>query len=163
MINAAMVKELNAQINAELYSAYLYLAMAAWFEADNWPGFAHWMKVQAKEEQEHAMKIYEYVNDRGGRVVLDAIEAPASKWKDAHAAFEAVLKHERHVTSLIHKLVAVADKLKDTATSIFLQWFVNEQVEEEKNADELVQILARIKGSPNGLFMLDRQLGKRED
>jgi len=161
-LSKKMEKALNDQINAELYSSYLYQAMAADFQAKNWKGFAHWMRVQAGEEQGHAMKFAKYVEDRLGRVTLRAIEAPPAEWATPLAAFEAVAEHEAKVTSLINKLVELAAAEKDNATSILLQWFVTEQVEEEANADEIVQKLRLIKDSVHGLFMLDSILGQRK-
>jgi len=133
MISKKIEKALNKQINAELYSAYLYLSMVAYFESVNLPGFANWMKVQTQEELMHAMKIYDFVNERGGRVVLKAIEAPPTEWDSPLDAFEATYKHEQKVTGLINNLVNLAIEEKDHATSSFLQWFVNEQVEEESS------------------------------
>ncbi len=152
---------INKQINAELYSAYLYLAMAAYFESLNLSGFATWMKLQAKEEQEHAMKFYHYLVERGGRVLLDTIQKPQSEWKSPLDAFEAVLSHEQHVSSLIYNLVDVAKAEKDYATEVMLQWFVSEQVEEEANAASIVERLKMVKDSTNGLLMVDKTLGKR--
>jgi ferritin len=152
MIGKKMLDALNEQINAELYSAYLYQAMAAQFEADNLKGFAHWMDVQAKEEQNHARKIYEFLVDRGGRVALKAIAAPP---EESYA-------HEQKVTGLIHNLVDLARAEKDHAAEVFLAWFVTEQVEEEANASEIVERLKLLKDHAQGLFMLDAHLGKRE-
>jgi ferritin len=162
MIKGTIEKAINDQINAELYSAYLYLSMSAYFEGTNLPGFAHWMSLQAKEEQEHAMKFYNFVFERGGKVTLASIEAPPVKWKSPLDVFESAYKHEVKVTGLIHKLVALARSEKDVATENFLMWYVDEQVEEEAHADAIVQRLKLIKDSANGLFMLDRQLSERE-
>jgi len=162
MISKTMVQAVNGQINAELYSSYLYLSMAAWFETQNLRGFAKWMRVQAKEEHAHAMKFFEYVVERGGTVALEAIEAPPAKWTSPLAAFEATLKHEQKVTALIDALAGVAEKEKDRASTIFLQWFISEQVEEEANATQIVETLKMIKESVGGLFQLDHHLGKRE-
>lgn len=161
MLSKKMEEALNKQVNAELYSSYLYLAMAADFEAKNLPGFAHWLEVQAKEENGHAMKFYEYINDRRGRVKLAAIAAPPAEWASPLAAFEAVLAHEQKVTGLINDLVELAAKEKDTATGVFLQWFVTEQVEEEKTADAIVAQLKMIGDKGHGLIMLDRALAQR--
>ena len=161
MLSKKMLDALNAQINAELYSSYLYLAMAAQFEADNLKGFGRWMQVQAQEEHAHAMKMYSYVNSRGGRVTLTQIAAPPAKWASPLAAFEAVLKHEQKVTKAIGKLVEVARADVDNATEVFLQWFVTEQVEEEASAGDVVEKLRMIKGAPQGLLMLDGMLGGR--
>jgi ferritin len=162
MIGKKMLDALNEQINAELYSAYLYQAMAAQFEADNLKGFAHWMDVQAKEEQNHARKIYEFLVDRGGRVALKAIAAPPVEWKSPLQIFEESYAHEQKVTGLIHNLVDLARAEKDHAAEVFLAWFVTEQVEEEANASEIVERLKLLKDHAQGLFMLDAHLGKRE-
>jgi len=162
MIKGTVEKAINEQINAELYSAYLYLSMSAYFEDQNLPGFAHWMSLQAKEEQEHAMKFYRFVFERGGRVTLAAIDAPQTEWKSPLDVFESAYKHELKVTALIHDLVALSRSEKDFATENFLMWYVDEQVEEEAHADAIVQKLKRIKDSINGMFMLDRELSGRE-
>jgi len=161
MLSKKMEAALNKQVNAELFSSYLYLAMAADFEARNLPGIAHWLRAQAREENGHGMKFYGYINDRRGRVTLAAIAAPQAEWASPLAAFEAVLGHEEKVTGLINNLVALAAEEKDNATSVLLQWFVTEQVEEEKNADAIVQQLKMIGDSPHGLIMLDRALAQR--
>lgn len=161
MLSKKLEGALNKQIVAELYSAYLYLSMSAYFHSLNFGGFANWMRVQAMEESTHAMKIFDYVNERGGRVVVDAIEKPATKWSSPLAAFEAVLKHEQKVTGLINKLADLAVKERDHATQNFLQWFVAEQVEEEASADEIVQKLKLVGKDGGGLFMVDRELGQR--
>lgn len=161
MLSEKMEKALNSQINAELYSAYMYLAMAAYFEQNNLSGFANWMRVQFQEEQMHAMKLFDYVFERGGKVTLTAIEAPPSQWKSPQDVFEATLEHEQKVTGLIDDLVRLACDLKDTATEIFLQWYVTEQVEEEDSAGRILNWLTMSGGSPQALFMLDRELGQR--
>jgi ferritin len=162
MISKKMQDALNKQINAELYSAYLYLAMAAEFESQNLKGMARWMEVQAKEETSHAKKLYDFVNDRGGRVALKAIDAPPSEWKTPAAAFQAAYEHEQKVSAMINDLVDVARSEKDKAAEVMLAWFVDEQVEEEATASEVAEKLKMIKESANGLFMLDSVLGKRE-
>jgi ferritin len=162
VIGKKMLDALNEQINAELYSAYLYQAMAAQFEADNLRGFAHWMDVQAREEQNHARKIYDFLVDRGGRVVLKSIAAPPAEWKSALMAFEDSYAHEQKVTGLIHRLVDLARAENDHAAEVFLAWFVTEQVEEEANASQIVEKLKMIKDQPQGLLMLDAQLAGRE-
>jgi ferritin len=161
MISKKMEKALNDQINAELYSAYLYLSMSAYFEAENLPGFAKWMRIQWQEEVMHGLKIYDYVNERGGRVTLKSIDEPPAKWKSPLDVFQSTYKHEQVVTGRINDLVTQAVAEKDHATNVFLQWFVTEQVEEEKSADEIVQKLKRISDVPGGLFMLDKELGQR--
>ena len=161
MINKKMEEALNEQVNAELYSAYLYLSMESYFKSLNLNGFANWMRVQTQEEMIHAMKIYDFINGRGGRVILKAIEGPPIEWDSPLAVFEAVYAHEQKVTGLINELVNLAIKEKDHATSTFLQWFVNEQVEEESSADEVVKQLKMMESAPGGMFMLDRELGQR--
>ena len=162
MISKKMEKALNDQINAELCSAYLYLSMSAYFEAENLPGFANWMRIQWQEEVMHALKIYDYVNDRGGRVTLKSIDGPPTKWKSPLDVFQATYKHEQVVTGRINGLVTQAVVEKDHAANAFLQWFVTEQVEEEKSADEIVQKLKRISDVPGVVFMLDKELGQRQ-
>ncbi len=161
MLSERLEAALNEQINAELYSSYLYLSMAAYFSSINLTGFGRWMEGQAIEEQIHAMKFYQYVNERGGRVVLKAIDGPPTEWASPAAAFEDVLKHEQLVTGLINKLVDLAIEERDHATNNFLQWFVAEQVEEEASADEVVQKMRLMGDSKGPLFMLDRELGQR--
>jgi len=162
MLSNKMEQELNNQINAEMYSAYLYLAMSSYFEDQNLSGFANWTYIQAQEEMSHAMKIYRYVNERGGRVKLAAIEEPPNEWKDAIAVMEQVYEHEQKVTSLINNLVNIARDEKDHATDNMLQWFVAEQVEEEANADEILQQLKMVEGKGYGLMMIDRELKQRQ-
>jgi ferritin len=161
MINKKMVKAINDQINAELYSSYLYLSMSAYFDSINLKGCSSWMRVQAMEEQAHTKKFYDYLTSRGGRVVLTEIAAPPSEWKSPLAVFEHVLEHEQMVTGRINDLVDLAIKLKDHATNSFLGWFVDEQVEEEESADEILQSLKLNKNNPSGLFMIDKELGQR--
>jgi len=161
MISKKMEEALNGQLNAELYSAYLYLSMAAYFESADLAGFANWMRVQNAEEQFHAMKFYDYIIERGGRVILRPIEAPPSDWDSPLAVFEATLTHEQKVTGLINDLVDVARGQKDNASEIFLQWFVNEQVEEEDNVSKVLGQLKLIKDSPQALFMMDKEMGQR--
>ncbi len=161
MLSKAIEKALNEQLNAELYSAYLYLSMAAWFESQNLPGFATWMRIQHREETGHGMKFFGFVTERRGRVTLAAIEAPAKDWKSPLAAFEAALEHEQYITGRIGDLVNLAVKEKDHATNAFLQWFVNEQVEEEASVDKIVQMLKRAEKSAGAMLMLDHELGKR--
>ncbi len=162
MIKKTVEKAINNQINAELYSAYLYLSMSAYFEAKNLSGFAHWMNVQAQEEVNHALKFYNYIFERGGNVTLKSIDGPPAEWKSPLDVFESIYKHEVKVTGLIHNLVHLARSEKDVATENFLMWYIDEQVEEESSADEIVQKLKLIKESPQGLFMIDRELAQRE-
>jgi ferritin len=161
MLNESIEEALNKQINAELYSAYLYLSLASYFESINLTGFSNWLKVQTQEELTHAMKIYNYVNNQGGRAILSAIDGPPTQWSSPLAAFEEVYRHEQKVTGLINNLVNLAIAEKDHATNNFLQWFVSEQVEEEASASSIVQKLKLIKDAPGGLFMLDRELAQR--
>jgi ferritin len=161
MMKKKMEEALNKQVNAELYSSYLYLSMAAYFESINLKGFSNWMTVQAQEELVHAMKFYRYLIERGGRVSLTTIEGPETEWKSALDAFEHVSRHEQKVTDLINKLVDLALKESDHATNSFLQWFVDEQVEEESSAGAVVQKLRLAGESPGGLFMLDNEFGQR--
>jgi ferritin len=156
-----MREALNKQLNAEIYSAYLYLSMSAYFQSVNLSGFANWMRVQWQEELAHGLKFYDYVNERGGRVVLQAVEAPPSEWDSPLAVFEHVYEHEQKVTGMINKLVDLAVETKDHATNNFLQWFVSEQVEEEASADEVLQKVKRVGDDPSGLFMIDQELGQR--
>ena len=161
MISKKMEKALNGQVNAELYSSYLYLSMESWFKSKNLNGFANWMRVQAQEEMSHAMKFYDFIDERGGRIVLKAIDGPPTEWDSPLAVFEAVYEHEQKVTGLINDLVDLSIKEKDHATNGFLQWFVSEQVEEEASADAAVQQLKMVESAPGGMFMLDRELGRR--
>ncbi len=162
MISKIMQDAINEQIKNELYSAYLYLAMSAYFEERNLAGFASWLRVQASEEQEHAMKFYDYLHDRGGQVVLKAIEQPPAEWKTNLEVFEQVLEHEQKVTSLINKLYEQALKENDYPSQIMLQWFINEQVEEEKNASQIIENLKLIDARGTAVLMLDHDLGKRK-
>ncbi len=161
MISKKMQDALNEQVNAELYSAYLYLSMEAFFRSKNLNGFANWMKVQTQEEMAHVMKIYGFIDERGGRIRLKAIEGPPTEWATPLAVFEAVLEHEQKVTGLVNDLVDLAIKEKDHATNSFLQWFVSEQVEEEASADAAIQQLKMVESAPGGMFMFDRELGQR--
>jgi ferritin len=161
MLKKKMLKALNDQINAEMFSSYLYLSMESYFQSISLTGFAAWMRAQVQEEMMHAMKFYDFVNERGGKVTLEAIAKPESVWASPLDAFEAILKHEQHVTSLINDLVDLAIAEKDHATNNFLQWFVSEQVEEEASVGGIVEKLRLIKDNPSGLFMMDNELGKR--
>ena len=163
MLGKKMEKALNGQVNAELYSSYLYLSMAANFAAQNWVGAAKWMRVQAGEEFKHAMRIYDFILACNSKVVLEPIAKPPTQWPTLLAAFEAAYAHEQKVTGLINGLVELAEDEKDHASEAFLQWFVNEQVEEEANALHIVQQLRLIGDSKGSLFMLDHQLGKRAE
>ncbi len=161
MISKAVERAFNDQLAAETYSAYLYWSMSAALEEMQMPGFAHWMRVQAQEEMAHAMKFYRHLVERGGRVKLGAIAAPPTDWESPAKMFEDVLKHERHVTSLIHKLVETAAQEKDYAAGVFLQWFVSEQVEEEAAAELVLVKIRMVQDSQGGLYMLDKEMGQR--
>lgn len=161
-ISERMVEALNKQINAEIYSAYLYLSMAAFFESKNLKGFANWMKVQWQEELSHAMKIFEFVNERSGRVKLYSIKEPQHEWSSPLEVFKNVYNHEVEVTRRIHELVELAMAEKDYATLNFLQWFVKEQVEEEASALEILEKLKLIADDKVALMMLDGELSKRK-
>lgn len=161
MLSKRMEDALNEQINAEIWSAYLYLSMSAYFEADNLPGFANWMKIQWQEELSHATKFFDYVTERGGRVILKPIAAVKTDWTDSTEVFAETLEHEKHVSALINNLVNIAVEEKDHATNNMLQWFVAEQVEEEAAAEEILNQLKRNAGFGHGIIMLDRELGTR--
>jgi len=161
MIDPKMEKALNKQIVAEFYSAYLYLSMAAYFDAQGLAGFAQWMRSQFQEEQAHAFKMFNYVAERGGRVKLGEIDAPPSDWSSPLEVFEETLKHEQKVTGLINELVDLALDLSDHATDNFLRWFVTEQVEEEDSVDKVLSQLKLVGDNGQGLMMLDRELGAR--
>ena len=154
---------LNEQIRAELHSAYLYLAMSAHFSEANFDGFAHWMKLQATEEVEHAMKLYEHVLRSGGHIELKAVEAPPKKFGSPLSIFEAALAHEMKITAMIHDLFDLAREKDAYATELELQWFVNEQVEEEENAGRAVEQLKMAGDSTAALLMLDHRFGERAD
>jgi ferritin len=161
MIGKAMQDAMNEQVNKEFFSSYLYLSMAAYFENKNLTGFAHWMRLQADEEREHAMKFYNFIIDAGGRVELKQIDAPETDWKSNLQVAEQVAEHEAKVTASIHNLYEVALKEKDYAAQVMLQWFISEQVEEEKNAAELVAKLKLIEERGTAVLMLDHRLAKR--
>jgi ferritin len=161
MINKKMEKAINDQINWELYSSYLYLSMSAYFESVNLKGFSSWMRVQSMEEITHFKRFYDFLLARGGRVILSEIKSPPAKWKSPLATFEDVLKHEQHVTRRINNLVDLSLQLRDHATNSFLQWFVDEQVEEESSVDEVIQSLKLNESNPGGLFMIDKELAQR--
>ena len=161
MLNSKIEKAFNEQLNAELYSAYMYYSMAAYFESVNLAGFANWMIIQFQEEQFHASKFYRHINERGGRVLLTAIESPTTEWDSPLVVFEATLAHEQKVTGLINGLADMAMEQKDHASMSFLQWFVSEQVEEEDNVGTILGRLKLLKESPQAIFMLDRELARR--
>lgn len=161
MLDKKIEDAFNDQMIYEMFSANIYMSMATWFDSMNLAGFANWMKVQYQEEMFHAMKFYGFINERGGRVIIKAIDAPPTEWDSPLAAFENALEHERIVTGRIGDLVAMAAEEKDHASVNFLQWFVGEQVEEESSVDAVVQQLTLAAGAPGAMFMLDRELGAR--
>ncbi len=161
MIEKRMQDEINKQINEELFSAYLYQSMSAYFEDLNLKGFAAWFTFQSKEEMMHANKFYNFLVERGGRIELEAIEKPQKEWDSPLAAFEAAYEHEKHITSRINEMIDVAEEIKDRPSISMLQWFIDEQVEEEASVDEYVQLLKMIGNENKGIFMIDRELARR--
>jgi ferritin len=161
MLSKAVHEAISDQVKSEISSAYLYLGMSAFCESENLPGFARWLRLQWEEELGHAMKLFDYVHERGGMVALQAIEKPQSKWKSPLDVFEQVLAHEQKVTASINKVYEVAVREKDYPTQIELQWFIKEQVEEEKHASEIIELMKLAGTSGPSLVMLDRQLGAR--
>lgn len=162
MLSQGIQDAINDQIHHELHSAYVYLSMSAYLEAANFTGFAQWMRMQAREEVNHGMKLFDYVNDRNGRVTLKALEQPPVNFKSALDVFEHALEHEKKVTSMIHSLYALATKENDYATQVALQWFINEQVEEEATATKVVDRLKIAGNDGAALLLLDRELGSRQ-
>jgi ferritin len=163
MLGKAIQDAMNEQIKNEFYAAYQYLAMAAYCDSISLPGFAHWMRAQSLEETEHAMKFYDFILDRNGQVVLQAIEEPVVEFGSPLEVFERALEHEQQVTAMINDLYGLAVRENDYASQTFLQWFVVEQVEEEKNAGGVVETLKMIGDKSEALFLLDRELGRREN
>mgnify|MGYP001066703062 CR=1 FL=1 len=161
MLSKAVQDAINEQVKDELYSAYLYLAMDAYFESMSLPGFAAWMRAQSQEEVAHAMKLFDFINERGGRVELQAIEQPPVDFDSPRDVFEATYEHEQKVTALIHDLYEVALEENDYAAQVMLHWFIDEQVEEEAGVSQILDTLERIGDSEQGLIMLDRELGQR--
>jgi ferritin len=161
MIGKKMQDAMNSQLQAEMYSACLYLSMSAYCASINLKGFANWLRLQSREEQEHAMKFFNHLIDRSGKVSLGAIEQPPLEFQSPRTLFEHVLDHEKKITERIHKLYETAMSEKDYASQTFLQWFISEQVEEEARATEYVEKLKMIGESSNAIFMLDKELGKR--
>jgi ferritin len=162
MLSKTIQDAMNEQIKNELYSAYLYLSMAAHFESTNLPGFAHWMKIQATEEVKHSMKFFEYIVDRGGKVSLKAIDQPTTDFKTTLDIFKLAYKHEQKVTGMIHKLYEMSLKENDYPTQVMLQWFIKEQVEEEKSAEGIIEQLKMAGDSSAALLMADRQFAQRK-
>jgi ferritin len=161
MLTPKMQKALNTHLNEEFYSSYLYLSMAAYFEAKNLKGFANWFRIQTQEEHVHGMKFFDFILQKGSKVTLSQINTPKIEWKDIKEIFSDTLKHEQKITGLINKLIEIAMQEKDFATNNFLQWFVTEQVEEEANVEEIIQKIEMIGDNKSGLYMLDNELGAR--
>ena len=161
MISEKLEKAFNDQINKELYSEYLYLSMQAYFERLNLKGFVNWMNVQVQEEHAHAMGMFNYVHERGGKVELEAIDKPQVEWNSPLHVFEEVLKHEEFVTSRSNALMDVAEEVKDRAALSFLDWYLKEQVEEESNVGGVLATLKLIKDDAKALLMLDKELAAR--
>jgi ferritin len=161
MFGEAIQDAMNEQMKNEFYAAYQYLSMAAYCESENLPGFAHWMRAQAREETEHAMKFYDFILGRNGRVVLQAIEGPVVEFGSPLEVFERALEHEQKVTAMINDLYGLAVRENDYASQTFLQWFVTEQVEEEKNTGDVVETLKMIGDKSEALFLFDRELARR--
>lgn len=161
MISKKVQQAFNSQLNEELYSSYLYLSMAAHFEAKNLKGFAHWFRLQSQEEYGHAIKFFSFILQKGGKVSLTQIGAPKNEWNSIAEVFTDTLAHEQKITSLINGLVEVSMEEKDYAAHTFLQWFVTEQVEEEANVEEIIQKIEMIGDNKSGLFLLDNELGSR--
>lgn len=162
-MNEKIYKALNEQIKHEFYSSYLYLSIASYFENIPLDGFSKWFRKQAQEEHEHAMKIYNYINDRNMQVDLQAIDRPTHKFNSIKEAFELALAHEQKVTHWIYQIYDMAVAEKDHATHVFLQWFITEQVEEEKNANDNVDLINLIGDDKGALLVMDQTLGKRTD
>jgi ferritin len=161
MLNEKIVNALNKQINEEIFSAYLYMSMSSYCSSVGLEGFAHWMNIQHQEELFHATKLYNYVINRGGRAILEAVEKPKSDWESALDIIESTKKHEQHITGCINSLITLSNEEKDHATSSFLKWFIDEQVEEEANAEAVLNKLKLTKGEANALFMIDKELSAR--
>lgn len=161
MLSEKMAKALNDQIKEELFSAHLYLSMAAWFKSQNYNGFSSWMINQFKEEQAHAQKFYGYIHDRGNVVKLKGLDDPKTEWKSPLDVYEDAFKHEQYITGKINELYEMAVAENDRATQVFLDWFVTEQVEEEASVDEYVQLLKMVGDKPQGVFMVNAQAGQR--
>lgn len=161
MLNETVHRELNRQLNMELSASHTYLAMAGYFEGLTLPGFAHWFMVQSREEREHALRIYNYLNDRGASINLSALPEPRNEYGSVLEVIETALEHEQKVTASIHSIYKLAGEYQDYATQSLLKWYIDEQVEEEKNADELIQRLKLVGGAGTGLFMLDAELARR--
>jgi len=162
MISSNVTEALNQQLNEEFYSSYIYLSMAAFFESKNLVGMANWMKIQTQEEYAHAIKFYDFINSTGQKVVLKEIKAPQVDWDTPQAVFETTLEHEKYITDCINKLARLADDENDYATKNFLNWFIDEQVEEVATVDDILQRFKLIGDDKPGLFWLDKELAERQ-
>lgn len=163
MLAPTVNNALNEQLNAEFYSAWLYLSMASWCMEQNWDGFAHWLALQSREEEEHGLKILRYINDRNGKIQLGEIGSPNNDWGSLQTVFEAALAHEQEVTQNINLLVDLAASEHDRGTVVFLDWFVLEQIEEEKQVDDILRHLVSFAGKQGPTLLLDTELSKRVD
>ena len=161
MLNKKIEEALNEQINAEMWSAYLYLSMAAYCHSIGQPGMANWFEVQFQEERDHAKILFNYVNSRDGRVTLKKIDEVPTEWDGILDVFKSTLKHEQKVTELINNLYALTHEHNDFATQSMLKWFIDEQVEEEENAKTIIDNIKMIKDNGYGIYMLDKELGAR--
>jgi ferritin len=161
MIDKKIESAMNEQLNWELYSSYLYFSMSAYCESVNLKGFSHWMRTQAMEEMTHVKRFHDFMTARGGRVILTAIKAPPTEWDSPQAVFQDTMEHEQHVTKRINDLMNLAHDLRDHASISFLQWFIDEQVEEEESVDGVLQSLKLNENNPGGLFMIDKELTQR--
>ena len=161
MLNKEIEKALNEQVNVEMWSAYLYLSMAAYCHSIRYTGMGSWFEVQFKEEQDHAKILFNYIIRRDGRVELESLDSVPKEWKSLHDIFESTLKHEQEITAKINNLVSLAKANKDYATESLLQWFIDEQVEEEDNARDIIDKLDMIKDNGFGIYMLERELAAR--
>lgn len=161
MLSQSLQDALNEQVKNEFYSAHVYLSMESWFDAQALPGFAKWMRVQYQEELTHGLKIFDFINDRDGRALVHGFDTPPSDWKSPLNVFENSYAHEQKVTAMINNLYALAVKENDYPTIVLLQWFINEQVEEEKNAKLIVDQLRMAGDNPTALLLLDREMGAR--
>jgi ferritin len=162
MIGEKMEAALNLQMNREFFNSRLYLAMAAYFDSLDLEGATQWMELQSEEERGHAMRIYEHLKERGARPVVSELEAPPKEWDSPLAAFEAAYEHECNVSREFDEHMELAEQEKDNATKMFLQWFIEEQVEEEDSVNSIIQKLKHVEGAPGGMFMMDRMLGERQ-
>lgn len=163
ILSKKMEELLNKQMNSEFYSSHLYLAMAAWFESQNLTGFAKWMEVQAEEERTHAMKFYNYIKERRGKIKISQIPELKSEYKNTLELFQEAFNHEENVTKQINGIIEAAYEEKDYASVEFLNWFIKEQVEEEASIDSILQQLKMIGESKGSLFYIDRHMAKRKE